>query len=479
MFKKILSLILVALMLALFCACNTNDTPDATDGPTEAPTGDATNPGNDVNVPEANVPEGATLLSGENRYRVVYASGLKKISYPVYNALVDNDKLADGVVGYYSMVADSSKDEGAPEILIGATNRELSAKAASMLKSYRDYVILTEGNKIAIYAENEAYLEQAVADFISKISVMDEYHLLYTNEKEYLVEYVAPPTVPLDGSQVMFIGNSFIYYGNCVNYALDDADRHVLDEGYFYQICKANGEDVEVYNYTWMAKDLDWIYDNKLSKESPEFFEQFDFVFISEAGSNNSEIVTILNKITALFPDTTNFAYMIHSHHHSSNHNHIFNAVQNDLPGMGFQVVDWGGLVYDVWTGVVDVPGAELDYNKLTFIKDNTSVSTNPDDANVGAGRPSDSFHENPLAGYITAQMAYCVATNKSAVGQDYSFCNDPSIHKFFDFEEFISSHYDAESPTNFPEVFESEADMNGIQQLIDLYVSKYPSNNE
>ena len=468
---------LVATMLVLCCACNGNDTPDIDDSTT--PTEDVTDkPTDKVVVPEANVPEGSVLLSGENRYRVIYPRGFKKVASPIYDKLVADDKLADGVVGYYTLGGDTLADDGTPEILVGATNRALSTKAAEMLTSDKDYVILTEGNKIAIYAESEAFLSKAVNDFLSKLSVLDEYHIIYTNEKEYLVKYEAPATVSLDGKQVMFIGNSFIYYGNCVTYALDDADRHVLDKGYFYQICKANGEDVDVYNYTWMAKDLDWIYDNQLTKEDASFFEQFDYVFISEAGSNNSGITTIVNKIMDLFPETTHFTYLIHSNHQSSNHTNIFNAIDNDFIDMGIEIADWGGLVYDVWTGKVEVPGAELEHNKLTYTKDNTGVAKNPDDANVGAGRPSDSFHENPLAGYITAQMAYCVVTNKSAVGQDYSFCGDTSIHEFFDFYEFIESHYDSNHETNFPEVFRSEADMLGLQELIDLYIAKYPHNS-
>jgi hypothetical protein len=74
--------------------------------------------------------------------------------------------------------------------------------------------------------------------------------------------------------------------------------------------------------------------------------------------------------------------------------------------------------------------------------------------------------------------MAYCVVTNKSAVGQNYSFCGDTSIHKFFDFDEFIGAHYDSSHSTNFPQVFESETDMRGIQMLIDEYITSHPAND-
>lgn len=479
MLKKILSLILVAVMLVLCCACNTTDNNDATDKVTDNTDDKATeDTGNKIDVPAANVPDGSLLISGENRYRIIYPRGAKKSALPIYDKLVASDKLAEGVAGYYTLGADTLKDDGTPEILVGATNRELSTKAMSLLTSNKDYVILAEGNKIAICANTEAYLNKAVDDFISKLSVLDEYHVIYTNEKEYLVKYEAPSEISLDGKQVMFIGNSFIYYGNCVTYMLDDADRHVLDNGYFSQICQVNGEKVDVYNYTWMAKSLDWIYENKLTKEESSFLEQFDYVFISEAGGNNAQIVDIVEKITKLFPETTKFTYLIHNFHASNNHTNIFNACENEFIDMGIEVADWGGLVYDVWTGKTKVPGAKLEYNKETFVKNNTGVSHNPEDCNVGAGRPSDNYHENPLAGYITAQMAYCVVTNKSAVGQDYSFCGDTSVHKFFDFYEFIDAHYDANHDTNFPEVFASEDDMRGLQILIDEYIANHPAND-
>lgn len=483
MFKKILSLMLVVLMLTLCCACNTGTENGTDDIPTAAPTDSTDDKGSEsaapeINIPDPDVPDGSILISGKNRYKIIYATGKKKLATPLYNELIKKDKLAEGSSKYYTFASDALEDDGSPEILIGATNRELSTKAAAMLTSARDYAILAEGNKIAICAGSEAYLEKAIEDFISKLSILEEYHILYTNENEYLVKYERPDEISLDGKQIMFIGNSFVYYGNCVTYMLDDADRHVLDKGYFNQICIENGEVADVYNYTWMAKSLDWIYNNQLTKEDASFLEQFDYVFISEAGSNNSNIVSVVKKITELFPDTTDFVYLIHNFHASNNHTNIFNACENEFIDMGIEVANWGGLVYDVWTGKTKVPDTELKYNKETFVKYNMGVSHNPDDCNVGAGRPSDNYHENPLAGYITAQMAYCVVTNKSAVGQDYSFCGDTSIHKFFDFDEFIKSHYDSDHSTNFPEVFKSEADMRGIQTLIDEYIASHPAND-
>ena len=73
-------------------------------------------------------------------------------------------------------------------------------------------------------------------------------------------EAYAPPTNsesishPLDGKKFIFIGNSYTYYGKCVlekkNSNQSQSERS-HDQGYFYQIAKENGADVEVTNWTY------------------------------------------------------------------------------------------------------------------------------------------------------------------------------------------------------------------------------------
>jgi hypothetical protein len=77
------------------------------------------------------------------------------------------------------------------------------------------------------------------------------------------------------------------------------------------------------------------------------------------------------------------------------------------------------------------------------------------------------------LAGYITTLMAYCAVTGEGAVGQPYGFCNDVRVNAKFSFANYVKSYYTAEITTNFPEVFASEGDMRGIQELIDRYIAK------
>ncbi len=56
----------------------------------------------------------------------------------------------------------------AKEILIGATNRDLSATAAKNIDKIRDYAVLENNNQIAILAGNEATLKDAVAGFAAR-----------------------------------------------------------------------------------------------------------------------------------------------------------------------------------------------------------------------------------------------------------------------------------------------------------------------
>jgi hypothetical protein len=128
---------------------------------------------------------------------------------------------------------------------------------------------------------------------------------------------------------------------------------------------------------------------------------------------------------------------------------------------MGIDIVVWGKLVDDVIDGRVSVPGATVTYKKNSFIK------------NKG-----DSYHPNPLAGYITAQMAYCALTGKTAVGQM------PNLYAIGDtlkygksavgYKAYISTHYNSSSNTNFKAIMNSKSDIEGLQKLMDKYLAKW-----
>ena len=272
--------------------------------------------------------------------------------------------------------------------------------------------------------------------------------------------------ISLDGKKVMFIGNSFVYYGNCVI----KGEQGKEDKGYFYQLARSNCESVTVIDQTYGGRTLKYIYENHLPRDK-EYYADFDCVFKSEAGQNNEELVDDCKRIMELFPKTVRAFYLCHEYTYKADHKTIKDAFLS-LRDMGFTIVNWGELVYDIWNGSVSVPNAALNYDRWSFIKNNKGFVNGY--GAVGEGGSGDCHHQNPLSGYLTALMSYCAATGKSAVGQDFSFCSDAFIHPFFDFEAFKRTHYNGVTETNFDKIFNSEADMKGLQLLADKYLEKY-----
>jgi hypothetical protein len=271
--------------------------------------------------------------------------------------------------------------------------------------------------------------------------------------------------VSLDGKKVVFIGNSFIYYGGVV----ETGSQKKTDKGFFYEICKANGENCTVYDCTYGSHHL---YDftssgcksgschdgADLLKGIP--FSSIDYVFISESGNNNSNFVKDVKNIMKRFPSSTKFVYLAHSYTYSKNHTKIINNLDN-LQDLGVMIVVWGQLVDDVIDGRVSVPGATVNHKKNSYIKND-----------------GDTYHPNPLAGYITAQMAYCAVTGKSAVGQMpdlYSIADSTKYgKKAVGIAAYISTHYKSSSDTNFKAILKSKADIEGLQTLMDKYLAKW-----
>ena len=75
-----------------------------------------------------------------------------------------------------------------------------------------------------------------------------------TTEMEEINEKVS-----LDGKRVIFIGNSYVYYGRAVinqsTSVMTQAERE-NDKGFFYQLCKENGYEVNVTNWTFGGHGL-------------------------------------------------------------------------------------------------------------------------------------------------------------------------------------------------------------------------------
>ena len=354
------------------------------------------------------------------------------------------------------------------EIIIGKTSRPECAGFTDAFAKDIYYSTTLSGTKLVIYAGLNGSIFAAANAFKEKaIELKGDVAQLEENKT----------STHMNNKKAIFIGNSFIFWGGCVtfieNHGINEPIRAAGgDKGYFNEVCKANGINMDVYNYTYGAQNLEQIYENVLKNKDKSFLDSIDYVFISEAGQNESTFMATFDKVAALFPNATEVVYLAHEYSFRTNANHIIDALPK-LANKGVKIVAWGDLVYDIYTGEVKVPNATMTYNKNSFIKNSTGQM--PEHAAVTrTNGDGDNFHQNPLAGYITAQMCFSAISGSLCEGQEYKFCWDKTIAPQYDFDNFVECQYNNGETTNFVEIFNSPADMLGIQKLMDQYMEKY-----
>ncbi|MBQ9080083.1 MAG: hypothetical protein IJY27_03325 [Clostridia bacterium] len=267
------------------------------------------------------------------------------------------------------------------------------------------------------------------------------------------------------GDRVMFIGNSFTYYGRCCG-SKENNPLGGIDKGYFYQVAKSYGDNVTVTNFTVGGASL-WHKNNKVAEPAlyeeliekyPNYYQNLkgmpiddiydqDHVILQQAGSNISTTYSDAKAIMSLFPPETKFYFYITTHDLSSNHTPTLSAAQKMKREGTAAYIPLGHMVYSVWSGEEKIPSSSIEYNKYSFVVNRSS---------------SDGYHPNYLTGYLTALMTYCTITGQSAQGADYSFVSMDD-----------KTHY-TNGTTNFKSVLESAAEMAAWQKLTDEYIAKY-----
>lgn len=264
--------------------------------------------------------------------------------------------------------------------------------------------------------------------------------------------------------------NSMVYYGGFVK----GTGIVSHDQGMFCKLMKAGGHDVNVYNCTQGGHYLrDFLADGcKLTEKACHGqdhmagvpFDKVDCIIISEAGTNTTDFMEsvrgIAKRVSDKNPDVKK-VYINHVYSVYKKHNRILDNLKTLHDQDGFTIINCGQLAYDIYTGAVKVPGGSLSYKDRYTFCNHTS---------------SDTYHPNPLMGYIMTQMLYCALTGENADYEDYAnlikgcYFAAGSVS----YSSYYNKYYTTAATPTFMDVIDNPAEMKGIQQLIPQYINKY-----
>ena len=275
----------------------------------------------------------------------------------------------------------------------------------------------------------------------------------------------------LKGKKFIVIANSMVYYGGFVQ----KGNQGKEDPGMFYKLMKATGNEITVVDCTYGGHHL-YDYTAAGCKTSGSDctvgedllkgldLSSFDYVIISESGDNNSNFIPDARAVYKRFSDANPNVKKIYINHIYSvykKHTNILDNLKILHETDGATIINCGQLGYDIYTGAVKVPGGSLSYSdRYTFCNH----------------KSGDSYHPNPLMGYIMTQMVCCALTGEPAGYPDYS-----SLIKGCKFAagstsygDYYNTYYTTAATLPFMTVIDNDAEMQGIQKLIPGYINKY-----
>ena len=266
-----------------------------------------------------------------------------------------------------------------------------------------------------------------------------------------------------DKKKIAFVGNSFTFFGKCVDVNSFDSS----DNGYFWLLARAFGDEATVTNFTWGGASL-WhkgdgiapralyekmielhpaYYNNPQGLPMDDFYRQ-DAVVLQQSGDCINETYEDARLIMQLFAPETKFGFYITTYDAFHSFEPSFEAARR-IRDDGGVYIPLGHLVDDIINGRVEVEHSQLDYNKNSFV----------------VCREHDRFHPNTLTGYLTALCTYCAFTQRDVSDADYSFVEAMDNQQFYTLGE-----------SNHGLIIGSEADMRALGALVLDYCKKYNS---
>ena len=264
-----------------------------------------------------------------------------------------------------------------------------------------------------------------------------------------------------DKKRIAFVGNSFTFYGKCVNVNAFDG----LDDGYFYQLARSLGDDVTVTNFTWggasfwhkgsgfaqrmlyeKMKELHPAYYNNPEGLPVEDFYRQDAVVLQQSGDRIKETYEDARLIMSLFAPETVFGFYITTYDAFHDFEPSFEAAERIRDGGGVYI-PLGHMVNDIINGNATVKDSEFEYNKNSFI----------------VCKEGDGFHPNTLTGYLTALTVYYAFTERDITDAAYDFACGLDKEKHYTLGE-----------TNHGEILCSDKELRSLKEQVMLYCRRY-----
>ena len=185
---------------------------------------------------------------------------------------------------------------------------------------------------------------------------------------------------PLDGKKIIFIGNSHNYYGKAV---LDKGTKVLTqeersnDRGYFYQLCRSNGAEVSVTNWTFGSHGFTDLFvkcgvdSSCKGKDHLSYLtdRSFDYVVMQYGTKSEEGFLENCRMVMDVFKAANeNVKFIFHVQRRAHELDYLWLSEVKELENMGVTIVDWGGLVDGLIRGDITVPGAEQTYDQNSFI---------------------------------------------------------------------------------------------------------------
>lgn len=263
-----------------------------------------------------------------------------------------------------------------------------------------------------------------------------------------------------DKKRIIFVGNSFTFFGNCVNVNTFDS----VDDGYFWSLAKAYGDDVTVTNFTWggasflhkgddiapralyekMRELHPAYYNNPQGLPIDDFYRQ-DAVVLQQSGDSIAETYEDARLIMELFTPETKFGFYITTYDAFHSFEPSFEAARR-IRDNGGVYIPLGHLVDDIISGRAEVEKSRVKYDKNSFV----------------VCREHDRFHPNTLTGYLTALCTYCAFTQRDMVDSEHFFV------------EAMSGDFYTLGESNHDSIIASDRDMRSLKMLVRDYCKKY-----